>query len=175
MVEIRQATDPDALAEAAALFRTYAEGLGIDLGFQGFDDELAGLPGAYTPPQGALLLAWPDDGSAGRSALGCVALRPLAADTAEMKRLYVRPEAQGTGLGRRLAEAALVAARRAGYRRVRLDTLPQMAAAQQLYARLGFRPIPPYYPNPVPGTVYMERTLDAAGKDVPGSTEEEMR
>jgi ribosomal protein S18 acetylase RimI-like enzyme len=151
---IADATTPAELAEAAALFRVYAQGLGVDLGFQGFAAELAGLPGRYAPPRGALLLARVGQGPA----IGCVALRPLGdAGDAEMKRLYVDPHARGSGLGRRLAEAALDRARAAGYRRVVLDTLPAMAGAQRLYAALGFREIAPYYANPIPGARFLAR------------------
>ena len=138
------------LEEVRALFREYAESLPFALDFQDFDRELAELPGAYAPPGGALLLA--------RGA-GCVGLRPIDATTCEMKRLYVSPAARGTGLGRRLAEEVVAEARRLGYTRMRLDTVPGMDAAQALYERLGFREIPPYRPNPIPGARFLELEL----------------
>ncbi|WP_426663303.1 GNAT family N-acetyltransferase [Rhodanobacter aciditrophus] len=139
------------------LFAEYAESLGIDLSFQGFAAELAQLPGKYAPPLGNILIAR----DAGGRALGCVALRPTAmSGTAEMKRLYLRPAARGQALGRRLAEAIIARAREAGHARVVLDTLATMHAARHLYAELGFRPVPPYYDNPLPGTLYMALELD---------------
>jgi carbonic anhydrase len=142
------------VAVARELFLEYAAALGVDLCFQGFDDELAGLPGAYTRPGGRLVVAKVDG-----AAVGCVALRPLNGGACEMKRLYVRPEARGLGVGRALAVAAIDAAREEGYERMRLDTLPQMVEAQPLYASLGFREIEPYYDSPVPGTRFLELTL----------------
>ena len=150
--------EPD-LEIARELFREYAEGLGIDLSFQGFQEEVRDLPGAYAPPQGALLLAQGETGAGTPGALGCVAVRRLDALTAEMKRLYLRPAARGRGLGRALAEAALAEARRLGYRRVRLDTLPGMEAAQAIYRELGFREIAAYRVNPVPGARFLEIEL----------------
>lgn len=136
------------------LFREYASGLGVDLCFQNFDEELAGLPGEYAAPRGALFLARVDGELA-----GCCALRPLdTADypnAAEMKRLYVRKPFRGFGLGRQLADAALDAARQGGYACVLLDTLNDMEAARALYEELGFAEIPPYYHNPVAGAHYL--------------------
>jgi GNAT superfamily N-acetyltransferase len=152
-VDISPADTAD-LAAVRTLFEEYAAGLGFSLAFQGFDDELASLPGAYAPPRGALLVA-----RSGDEAAGCVALRPLAAGVCEMKRLFVRPAWRGSGLGARLAEAIVDEARRLGYARMRLDTTPEMASAQSLYARLGFRDIEPYRENPVPGTRFLELTL----------------
>ena len=143
-------SDAAHVAAARTLFREYADSLGIDLGFQHFERELAGLPGDYAPPRGLLLLA-----VAGHEPAGCVALRPLRNATAELKRLYVRPAQRGTGLGRRLTEAALAAARDAGYERVWLDTVPSMGAAQALYRSLGFAPIEAYRFNPVAGTTFL--------------------
>jgi GNAT superfamily N-acetyltransferase len=142
-------------ADVAALFRAYAASLDVDLAYQDFAAELAGLPGKYAPPAGALLLARDE---AGRP-LGCVAMRPLGPGVCEMKRLYVVPEARGLGLGRRLVEAVLAEARRAGHREIRLDTLPTMTAAIAFYRSAGFRPIPAYYPTPVEGTLFFARRL----------------
>jgi len=146
------------LDDVRALFREYAEGLGVDLCFQDFEQELAWLPGEYTAPRGALLVARVDGELA-----GCCALRPLDntdyTNAAEMKRLYVRKAFRGFGLGRQLAEATLDAARRAGYDCVLLDTLDDMEAARALYEDLGFEEIPPYYHNPIAGAHYLKADL----------------
>jgi len=155
-VEITDARDGD-LDAVRDLFREYAAALGVDLGYQGFDRELAGLPGAYAPPAGRLLVA-----RIGASFSGCVALRPLGGGLCEMKRLYVRLSARGHGAGRALAGAVIEAARDAGYERMRLDTLPQMTEAQPLYESLGFREIEPYYDSPVAGTRFLELDLSPA-------------
>lgn len=147
------ATAPD-LEAVRSLFQEYADSLGVDLGYQGFDRELRDLPGDYAPPTGTLLLARSDD-----DIVGCVGVRALDERTAEMKRLYVRPSGRRLGLGRTLAEAAIDFAKRAGFQRMRLDTLPQMQQAQELYRRLGFVPIEPYRFSAVPGTVFLELTL----------------
>jgi putative acetyltransferase len=152
-VVIRPASGVD-IETVRALFDEYARELAVDLSFQGFAEERDGLPGAYAPPRGRLLLA-----ERGGSAAGCVALRPLDAHTAEMKRLYLRPAARGTGLGRRLALAVVAEARTAGYSRLRLDTLPSMGPAIAMYRALGFREIPAYRHNPVPGALFLELTL----------------
>ncbi|MEQ1727474.1 MAG: GNAT family N-acetyltransferase [Vicinamibacterales bacterium] len=143
-------------ADARALFEEYAAQLGVDLCFQGFSAELAVLPEMYAAPTGRLLLAIQDG-----QTLGCVGVRRLKSDpeACEMKRLYVREAARGTGLGRRLAEASLAAARELGYRRIVLDTLATMTAARALYAQLGFTDRTPYYDNPMPGVAYLERAL----------------
>jgi ribosomal protein S18 acetylase RimI-like enzyme len=151
---IVEACDQSALATARALFHEYAESLKIDLCFQNFATELATLPGAYARPGGRLLLA-----SVEQQFAGCVALRPLGPGVAEMKRLYVRPSFRGFGVGRILAEAIVKESRLAGYRRLRLDTLPSMGMAQSLYRHMGFRPIAPYPDNPVEGAVYLELEL----------------
>jgi GNAT superfamily N-acetyltransferase len=153
---IRDAT-PDDLEQVRGLFREYAASLGFDLCFQGFAEELAGLPGRYAPPAGRLLLATVDG-----EAAGCVALKQLADGVAEMKRLYVRPRHRGGGLGRVLAERIVEEARTIDYRAVRLDTVPSvMAGAVALYRSLGFREVAPYCFNPVPGALFMELTLPA--------------
>ena len=170
--------EPCELDAVRAIFRDYAASLGIDLGFQNFDHELASLPGEYAEPRGALLLAVVDVGEVavpvaaeplaraqGRLAhvAGCCALRPLdTADypnAAEMKRLYVRPQFRGVGLGRQLAEAILDAARGAGYACVLLDTLDDMESARALYEDLGFAEVPPYYHNPIAGSHYLKVDL----------------
>jgi putative acetyltransferase len=157
---IRPASGPADIALARALFVEYSQWLNVDLCFQGFDRELATLPGAYAPPHGRLLLA----GAPG-AGFGCIALRPVDAAgmppecVGEVKRLYVQPAARGGGWGRRLAEALLAEARTAGYRELKLDTLDWMTGARALYAGLGFRECAPYYHNPLPGAVYMTLTL----------------
>jgi ribosomal protein S18 acetylase RimI-like enzyme len=152
------AADGPLLPLIRQLFQEYAGTLDVDLGFQGFPQELAGLPGEYAPPRGRLLLGFEGDQPA-----GCVAVRPLEAEVCEMKRLYVRPDFRGAGWGRRLALRAVEEAASEGYRRMRLDTLPAMAGAQALYQALGFRPIPAYRYNPVPGTVFLELDLAPRG------------
>ena len=142
MIRVARAEDAELVR---GLIREYADGLGVDLSFQDLEAELADPLGFYE----VVLLA---EG-------GCVALRRLDEETAEMKRLYVLPKARGTGLGRRLAEAVVAEARARGYRRLLLDTLPSMTAARALYASLGFRETEPYRFNPVPGTTFLELEL----------------
>lgn len=150
-------SEPD-LAQARALFLEYQRWLNLDLCFQGFAEEVASLPGSYVPPKGRLLLA-----ARGEHVVGCVALRPFDSQDGEMKRLYLRPEAQGLGLGRTLTEAVIAEARAIGYRRLLLDTLPAMPAAQRLYESLGFVDIPPYRENPVPGARFLALKLEGGG------------
>ena len=154
--DIRPALDPADLAAVADLFRAYAASLPIDLGYQDFAAELAGLPGKYAPPRGALLLARAPAGDP----LGCVGLRPLAAEgCCEMKRLFLQPAARGLGLGRALAEQVIAAARAAGYRELRLDALATMTTAIALYETLGFTRIASYYAPTPEGTVFMGLAL----------------
>jgi GNAT superfamily N-acetyltransferase len=152
--ELREAASPEEVAACRELFIEYQRALGVSLCFQGFDAELSGLPGDYAPPKGRLFLAV----SAGRPA-GCVALRPLFHRDAEMKRLYVRPPHRGGGLGRLLAMRTIEAARGLGYETLKLDTLPQMKAAQKLYESLGFRDTAPYNDNPVRGVRFLALDL----------------
>ena len=149
------ASEDDArVGEARALLSEYARSLDVDLSFQGFERELRDFPAGYLPPEGALILAFHDARLA-----GSVAMRRLDVRTCVMKRLYLRPEFRGLGVGRALAVAVIEAARSAGYRRMWLDTLPGMHDAQRLYRALGFREIDAYYENPVAGTRYMELDL----------------
>jgi putative acetyltransferase len=152
--ELVDGSEPARLADARALIAEYGASLGIDLSFQDFGRELDTLPGSYRPPLGRLLLALVD----GKPA-ACAALRPLEGDRCELKRLYVRPAHRGLGLGRTLTESLVETARALGYRRMVLDTLPPMGAAQQLYRSLGFRETAPYTINPVPGAAFLELDL----------------
>lgn len=153
-MEFIKAESSQEVEEARRLFREYEASVGVDLCFQNFRQELEGLPGDYAPPAGRLLLA-----RDGAEAAGCVALRKIDDSVCEMKRLYVRPQYRGTGLGRELAEAVINESRLIGYGRMRLDTLPSMRAAQSLYRSLGFVETTPYRFNPVEGTLYMELIL----------------
>jgi ribosomal protein S18 acetylase RimI-like enzyme len=156
---IRPARAGPEIATAAALFEEYAAGLGVDLGYQGFPAELAGLPGLYAPPAGELLLAWADSDEA----LGCVALRPLEGGrVCEMKRLYVRPAGRRLGLGQALVAEIVAKAAALGYAEMKLDTLPSMGAAAALYRKFGFAEIDPYYASPIAGTLYLSRVLAPA-------------
>jgi len=152
--EIRPARSGPELDAVRALFREYERWADAPVCFAGFERELAELPGEYAPPGGALLLALEDGAPA-----GCVGLRPLPDGAAEMKRLYVREAFRGRGLGRRLAEAVIAAARAAGYATLRLDSLPKMRAALAMYADLGFVPRGPYAAEPTPGAVRLELPL----------------
>jgi GNAT superfamily N-acetyltransferase len=154
-IAIAAVSQPAELEAARALFREYAAGLGIDLAFQGFEEELAGLPGKYAAPGGIILLAW-----AGPEPVGCIALRPMAEPgCCEVKRLFVRSAARGARLGDRLAAECLAFARSAGYRRAYLDTLLSMTPARRLYASHGFQPVSAYYDNPLPDVEYMALDL----------------
>ncbi|NWJ40047.1 MAG: GNAT family N-acetyltransferase [Geothrix sp.] len=154
MLSIDPAGCSQDLEAVRGLFLEYQAGLGIDLGFQSFDEEVRRLPGDYAPPAGRLLLAKQD----GRP-VGCIALRGLSPIRGEMKRLFVRPQGRGLGLGRRLVTRLINEARAAGYAELVLDTLPSMAEAQGLYLAFGFRDIPPYRPNPVPGARFLGLSL----------------
>jgi len=194
-LRISRAESGEEVAHARELFLEYAKGLGVDLCFQSFDQELAGLPGDYAPPSGRLFLAYAvkhaqaggigageannatvkDSGPTkaiaafeergeapvmpGAQLAGCGALRRIDSATCEMKRLYVRAGFRGKGVGRALAVALINAAREIGYSRMVLDTLPSMSEAQKLYRSLGFREIPPYRHNPVPGALFLELLL----------------
>jgi len=157
MAELIAAADTKQVGAARRLFREYADALGFDLCFQDFENELASLPGDYAPPTGRLLLAVEDS-----KPVGCVALRALDVGACEMKRLYVRPDYRGRGIGRQLAMVVIEAAKESGYERMRLDTVPWMTEAIRLYESLGFRDIPPYRPNPIPGARYLELKLGPA-------------
>jgi ribosomal protein S18 acetylase RimI-like enzyme len=153
---IRTVRTSEDLLAVIELFKGYAASLPVDLAYQDFASELAGLPGKYAPPRGELLLAR----GAGGAALGCAGLRPIAPDgCSEMKRLFLLPGARGLGMGRAMAEAVVAAARRIGYRELRLDTLPTMSAAIGLYEQLGFKRIAPYYAPTPEGTVFFALKL----------------
>ncbi len=154
VIEIIPARSAAEIESVRHLFREYSELVSEALCFQGFDEELSGLPGAYVPPGGALLLARGPGADA-----GCVALRRLNEQDCEMKRLYVRREYRGTGLGRRLTDAVLAQARQAGYRSVRLDTLPKLREAIAMYRGMGFRESAPYLDAPTPGAICFELSL----------------
>lgn len=155
-MEILEAETAAHYAAARILFEEHAAGVGHDMNFQGFAEELESLPGLYTPPRGCLLLA-----RDGETWVGCVALRPCHGEQAicEMKRMYVRPAFRGRGLGRQMAVRLLAFARAASYRAMRLDTLGSMTIPRALYQSLGFREIPAYYHNPIEGVVYYELSL----------------
>ena len=144
------------LAATIELFRAYAASLDVDLAYQDFEGEMAAMPGKYAPPGGELLLARDPSGAP----IGAVGLRPIEpAGCCEMKRLYVLPGGRGSGLGKALVAATIQAAKRIGYREIRLDTLPSMSGAMTLYRKLGFEPMEPYYETPVAGTTFMRRSL----------------
>jgi putative acetyltransferase len=153
-ISIQIASDRE-LDTIRALFTEYAQSLGFDLDFQDFAGELAALPGDYASPLGRLLLAWVDNKPA-----GCVALRLLSPGICEMKRLYVRPQYRGTGIGRMLVQQVIAEAREIGYEKMRLDTAPGMEEAIGLYRHFGFREIEPYRFNPLPGALYFELDIN---------------
>jgi GNAT superfamily N-acetyltransferase len=155
LTEIIRAHSADHIEHARELFKEYEAWLEVDLCFQNFEKELAELPGKYAPPDGRLLLAFENGEVA-----GCVALRKLGEGICEIKRLFLRPQFRGKGLGRQLAELIIAEAKQIGYERMRLDTLPpKMNDAIVLYRSLGFKEIEPYYDNPVPGAKFMELDL----------------
>jgi ribosomal protein S18 acetylase RimI-like enzyme len=154
-ISISQAKSSSELAIVRELFVEYAESLGFSLCFQNFDSEVAGLPGDYTPPDGRLLLA-----RYGPESAGCVGLHSLEPGIGEIKRLYVRPQFRGSGIGSMLTNTVISEAKSIGYKKVRLDTVePKMKNAVGLYRALGFREIEPYRPNPIEGAMYMELDL----------------
>jgi putative acetyltransferase len=154
-MEIVHAQSPSDIACVRALFEEYAAWLGVDLGFQNFQAELAALPGLYIPSRGSLLLARADNAAPA----GCVAMRPLSHSVCEMKRLFVRPDFRGRGLGRQLVERIIADARASGYSLMRLDTLPAITAALQLYESMGFIRCAPYYDTPLADTIFLELKL----------------
>jgi ribosomal protein S18 acetylase RimI-like enzyme len=158
MVDIVQVESTQDLEHIRTLFTEYADSLGFDLDFQDFQKELAKLPGEYAPPEGCLLLA-----RDGRQIVGCVALRRIDQETCEMKRLYVRSDFRGKGIGRALSQKIIDEARRIGYKKMRLDTIPTMKRANVLYHSFGFKKIKPYRYNPIEGALFMELALSGGG------------
>ncbi len=154
MIRIENADTLLLLPQVRGLFVEYSQSIGVDLFFQGLAQELASLPGDYAQPTGRLLLAYQDD-----RAIGCGALRPIENGVCEMKRLYVRPEIRGAGAGSALMQSLMRSAKEIGYRKLRLDTLPLMATAIAIYRSHGFKEIPPYRENPVPGALFFELDL----------------
>jgi ribosomal protein S18 acetylase RimI-like enzyme len=154
-MKLIQATTEEQINVARDLFKEYAAALAIDMCFQGFEQELKGLPGKYAPPDGRLLLAYSDD-----ELVGCIALRKFDERICEMKRLFIRPGSRGKGHGRTMIDELIGEAKSIGYDRMRLDTLPgKMDAAISLYRQFGFKEIPAYYDNPLESVLYLERTL----------------
>jgi len=153
-IDIRQAEGEDDIEMARGLFLEYQASIDVDLGYQGFTDEVASLPGAYAAPRGRLLLAEVDGVTC-----ACIALRPLNETTCEIKRLYVRPSHRGLGLGRTMVTRVLEEAQAIGYGQVYLDTLPSMSEATAIYVSFGFEDVPPYRFSPVPGTRFMAITF----------------
>ena len=162
-MRIKRSESKKELEEIRKIFREYEAFLNVDLCFQGFEEELARLPGKYAPPEGDLLIALDGDRT-----VGCVAVRKLDNGVCEMKRLYVRPEARGTGLGMRLAKEIIAVSRELGYRAMKLVTLDLLGEAMHLYETLGFRRTEPYYENPLPDVVYWELELTPEETDQAG-------
>ncbi len=158
---IGPARTPEEVEHVRALFLEYAAGLGIDLGFEGFEEEVRSLPGPYAAPEGVLLLV-----RRASEPVGCAGVRPFGPGRCELKRLYLRPTIRGHGLGRRLVRRALEFAEGAGYVTMWLDTLPSMVEALALYQSMGFVEVPQYRPNPIPGTRYFRRAL-GGGRGTP--------
>jgi putative acetyltransferase len=157
MIDIRHAHFTEDADGLIAIWREYIAFPSVDLSFQDSESEFATLPGKYAPPDGCVLLAW-----AGDRIVGCIAMRKVDLQICEMKRLYVRPEGQGEGLGRKLAERLIIEARAAGYSEMRLDVLQEFEAARHIYESLGFMPAEPVSQNPIPGTVFMGLALKKA-------------
>jgi len=151
---VLHAVSSEDFEDARRLFKEYVSSLGVDLSFQNFERELKELPGEYSEPDGCILLAFLNSTLA-----GCVALRPLSSEICEMKRMYVRPKFRGQGRGRRLSQDVIMEARKRGYKKMRLDSLPTMKAAQALYRSLGFKEIDAYRLNPIQGAMFMELEL----------------
>lgn len=160
MIEIRNVEDPASIAAARLLVRAHIVAASASYDAEAVERVIAALPEPYVAPRGFLWIAWED-----AEALGCLALHALAPDTAELKRMYVRPESRGRGLARRLTEHAIAVAAGQGYSRLRLGTLPSMRAAQQLYGSLGFQRIAPYRPVEFGETWFYERVLDAPANE----------
>lgn len=158
-VGLEEVSGGSALVEIKRLFREYAAFLNVDLRFQGFEEELASLPGKYAPPAGVILLASILEPGGAREPAGCVALRGLGPGICEMKRLFVRPERRGLGIGGLLASRLVEKARVLGYCKMRLDTLDRLDKAVALYRSMGFKPIDPYYDNPLPDALFWELDL----------------
>ncbi len=154
MIEIVEANTNELITQARRLFQEYAESLDFDLSFQNFDAELEDFPSQYSPPTGNLFLALSES-----HAIGCVGIRHFEKGICEMKRLYVRPDYRGNNIGRKLAESAIKTGKALGYERMRIDTLPSMEIANQLYKSLGFVEIDPYRYNPIEGAIYLELIL----------------
>ncbi|NYB74160.1 GNAT family N-acetyltransferase [Sedimentibacter hydroxybenzoicus DSM 7310] len=154
VIEFKYIGSQDMIEEIRQLFLEYAESLGVDLNFQDFESEINSLPGKYEPPDGILILA-----SVNGKSAGCVALRRLSKDICEMKRLYIRDEYRRLGIGKKLIVMIIEEAKKLKYRYMRLDTLPTMKKAQELYASLGFYDIEPYVYNPIEGTRFLELIL----------------
>ncbi len=162
MLSIVPATTAEHFEIARSLFREYQVSIDTDLCFQSFEQELTGLPGKYAPPRGTLLLAWMNTPDGTQAPVGVIAMRPLADDVCEMKRLYVRPAGRGHQLGRQLIEHLITAARAAGYRKMRLDTLAdKMAYAISIYRDFGFYDIAPYFDSPLPNEMFLELDLES--------------
>lgn len=154
LIKFNNVNSGDDLLHVKELFIEYAKSLGVDLSFQGFEEELNSLPGKYAEPEGCIIIAL-----VGETPAGCVALRKIDNKRCEMKRLYVRSGFQGMGIGKELAESIVNKAKELGYDYIRLDTLPTMKRAQRLYREMGFYEIEPYIFNPVEGTKYLEKKL----------------
>lgn len=172
MLSIFPATTAEHFNIARTLFQEYQRSIDTDLCFQSFEEELATLPGKYVPPRGTLLIAWMHSSEGTQTPVGVIAMRPLADDVCEMKRLYVRPAGRGHQLGRRLIEHLITAARAAGYRKMRLDTLTdKMGHAISLYREFGFYDIPPYFDSPLPNELFLELDLAAEPGDPQASSQ----